>query len=166
MLSECILLSTLYCIWIRVWTYFPQQQECNLTVQQRNDVMPHSLHPSLLHLVLFLHKSSAYVTSILTFLLLLSFLSLLLPLFLSFLFFSLLLFLFIVPFLVSPLLSVSMTHFLGPGPINHSVVGLACPPPCLAALLHHSKQLNQRGLKVPTICSHWLACHLPCLRMT
>lgn len=67
MLSECILLSTLYCIWIRVWTYFPQQQECSLTVQQRNDVMPHSLHPSLLHLVLFLHKSSAYVTSILYF---------------------------------------------------------------------------------------------------
>lgn len=36
-----------------------------------------------------------------------------------------------------PLLSVYMTHFLGPGPINHSVVGLACLPHCLAALPHH-----------------------------
>lgn len=38
-----------------------------------------------------------------------------------------------------PLRSVCMTHFLGPGPINHSVVGSACLPPCLAALPHHSR---------------------------
>lgn len=38
-----------------------------------------------------------------------------------------------------PLLSVCVTHFLGPGPINHSAVGSACLPPCPAALPHHSR---------------------------
>ncbi len=53
--------------------------------------------------------------------------------------FSLSLSFFTLPFFRPPLLSVCMTHFLGPGPINHSVVGLACLPPCLAALPHHSR---------------------------
>lgn len=64
----------------------------------------------------------------------------------SFLFFSLkfLLFFFFSPIhppllFRPPLRSVCMTHFLGPGPINHSVVGPACLPPCLAALPHHSR---------------------------
>lgn len=42
-------------------------------------------------------------------------------------------------FFCPPLFSVYMTHFLGPGPINHSVVGLACLSHCLASLPHHSR---------------------------
>lgn len=42
-------------------------------------------------------------------------------------------------FSFGPLCSVCMTHFLGPGPINHSVVGSTRLPPCLAALPHHRR---------------------------
>lgn len=51
------------------------------------------------------------------------------------------LFLCILPFLFSFLflLSASMTHFLGLGPINHRVVGRGRLPSCLAAPPHQSR---------------------------